>query len=490
MYKNIHFYNSLKKKKENFFEVTGKKLGDTVLMYNCGPTVYSNAHIGNLSAYIMADLIRRFLDKDYFGEYKVIQAKNITDVGHLINDADDGEDKLDVQARKEKKDPLEIAKYYEELYLEDEKKLNLIEPEFRPRATETIKEMIETIEKLEKNGYTYELDDGVYFDVNKFEKYGELSGNTLDKIRDGVRIEVNEQKKSPADFALWKKLIGVNENHILNWDSPWGKGFPGWHIECSAMATKHLGSVIDIHTGGEDNIFPHHECEIAQSCGASGEDIFSHFWIHKRHVQVEGETMSKSKGNFYTLKDLEDKGINPLDFRLLILMSHYRTRTNFTFNGVNAARKFREKFNRFYSMLNFYSTEGFPDGENTMKKQLEDSFKKQKLNIIKALCDDLNTPKMFAELNKMLSVTWHDVEIQSLSKDLAKDYKDYIEKIDKVLGILEEPIPSHIEISRIMREEARKNKDWAKSDELRDDLRKQGYVVEDGPLGSTLKRVN
>jgi len=481
----IKFYNTLTNKKEGFEEITGKKPGDTVLMYNCGPTVYSNAHIGNMSSYLMADLIRRFLE---FKGYKVKQAKNITDVGHLVSDSDEGEDKLEMQAKKENKDPLEISEFYTKLYLEDEKKLNIKEAEERPKATQYIDEMIEMIKTLDEKGFVYEITDGLYFDVSKFKDYGKLSGNTLDKLKSGARVCVNEDKKSPADFALWKKLVGENKNHIMNWESPWGKGFPGWHIECSAMSRKLLGETIDIHTGGEDNIFPHHECEIAQSEGSSGKK-FSHFWMHKRLMQVEGEKMSKSLGNFYTLKDLEDKGINPLDFRLLMMMSHYRTRTNFTFNGINAAKKFREKFNRFYSMLSEYSAELVSHDVEIMSKIEEDDFKKIKHDVDKALCEDLNTPEMFAVLNRMLAVTFQDVQRFELSRELAGKYKKYMEEVDKILGILEKPIPSYVQVTIDMRDDYRKNKNWEKSDECRNWLINEGYKVEDTSSGQIVTKI-
>ena len=247
----IKLYNTYTNKLEVFKPINGKE----VKMYNCGPTVYSYAHIGNFSSYLMADLLRRYLE---YSGYKVKQVKNITDVGHLVADADDGEDKMEKAAREQKKDPYVIARFYEKVYIEDENKMNILEPFIRPRATEHINEMIHMIEVLMKKGYAYETEDGIYFDITKFKDYGKLSGNTLDKLHIGARVEINDKKKHPYDFALWKKLVFNNKYHIMKWDSPWGEGFPGWHIECSAMARKYLGDRIDIHTGGEDNIFPHH----------------------------------------------------------------------------------------------------------------------------------------------------------------------------------------------------------------------------------------
>jgi len=478
----IKFFNTLTRREEDFAEVTGKKPGDTVLMYNCGPTVYSNAHIGNLSAYIMADLIRRFLE--YKG-YKVIQAKNITDVGHLVSDSDTGEDKMEVSARKEKKSPLEIARFYEGLYLADERKLHLREPEFRPRATETIEEMITIITDLVKKGFAYETSDGVYFDLEKYPDYGKLSGNTLESIRAGARIDIDENKKNSADFALWKKLVGENKNHILKWPSPWGEGFPGWHIECSAMAEKHLGKIIDIHTGGEDNIFPHHECEIAQTRCKTGEKLFSHFWMHKRHIQVEGEKMSKSKGNFYTLQDLEDKGINPLDFRLLILMAHYRSRTNFTFNGLNSAKEFRLKFINTMLVLQMMNFDEILDKERD-NQELE-YIVNTEIKIDEALSADLNTPEMIAEMNKLFDHL-DKVTKSGLSKTSAKRYQELLKQLDEILAVLPESFDIAEKVTEMLekRKEARINKDFKASDEIRDEISREGYVVLDTAKGQVL----
>jgi len=360
-------------------------------------------------------------------------------------------------------------------------KLNILEADRRPRATEYVDQMIDMIKILETRGFVYECSDGLYFDVSKFADYGKLSGNTLDKIKSGARVEINKEKKNPADFAVWKKLVGVNENHIMNWESPWGKGFPGWHIECSAMSKDLLGETIDIHTGGEDNIFPHHECEIAQSESCTGKK-FSHFWMHKRHMQVEGEKMSKSTGNFYTLKDLEDKGINPLDFRLLILMSHYRTRTNFTFNGINAAKKFREKFNSLYLRLK---------GFNNFALESDSSIEDFEIEIDNCLCDDLNTPEMIKVLNLMMGELEGNLNKCEITEELKIAYIDFFEEVDVVLGILteDEELPEEIKKLVSERKLARENKDWAKSDEIRDELKAKAYRVEDSSTGQLVVKI-
>jgi len=323
----MKFYNSLTRKKQTFRPLKNK----TVTIYSCGPTVYDFAHIGNFSSYITWDLLVCYLK--YRG-FKTRVAKNITDVGHFTDeDEDRGIDKLEKAAKKEKKDPLEIAKFYTKAFIDTEKKLNILPPDFRPHATGEIKMMQKMIGELMKKGYAYEAKDGVYFDVSRFKKYGRLSGNTPDKIFAGARVKVNPNKKHPADFALWKKRVGKNKLHTLHWPSPWGDGFPGWHIECSAMALRHLGKTIDIHTGGQDNKFPHHESEIAQSETFTGK-LFSRFWLHTGLMDINGKKMSKSLGNFYTLQSIIDKGFDPLAYRFWTLTAHYRSSTNFTWKAL------------------------------------------------------------------------------------------------------------------------------------------------------------
>ncbi len=367
----LRLYNTFTKKEEDVSPADPK----AVTMYTCGPTVYGRPHIGNYSSFLMADLLVRWMTAGH--GWKVKQVKNITDVGHLVADADTGEDKVETAAKKiakEKRGPdatvtmddvLGVALMYTEQYLEDEKALNMIEPFARPKATESIPEMIEIIKVLVKNGHAYEAEDGVYFSVESFPRYGKLSGNTLDKLNAGARVHVRENKKHPADFALWKKTVGDNAHHVLQWDSPWGAGFPGWHIECSAMSKKFLGETLDLHTGGEDNIFPHHECEIAQSESAFKQP-FVGLWLHKRRIDLAGEKMSKSLGNVLSIPDVVAKGYSPLDIRYYFLSVHYRTNLKFAWKGMDDAKSARR------SITDWIAREGIGElaGSKNNKKQI------------------------------------------------------------------------------------------------------------------------
>ncbi len=337
----LRLYNTLTKREEEFHPIKEGK----VTMYTCGPTVYGRPHIGNYASFLMADLLRRWLEAS---GYQVTHVKNITDVGHLLHDADEGDDKVQKQAERERLHPLEIARRYEQEFLEDEKALHILEPAFRPRASEYVKQMLALVRTLLKKGNAYETADGIYFSVESFPAYGALSGNTLQNLSVGARIEVKEQKKHPADFALWKKCVGENGAHILRWSFATGEvstskgedpssGFPGWHIECSAMSSSLLGEQIDIHTGGEDNIFPHHECEIAQSESATGKKPFVRMWVHRRRINMGEEKMSKSLGNVLSLPDVVAKGFSPLDLRYYLLSVHYRTNLKFTERGLKDA---------------------------------------------------------------------------------------------------------------------------------------------------------
>ena len=311
----LRFYNTLGKEKQDFKPLNPGKVN----MYSCGPTVYDYAHIGNLRAYVFTDTIRRLLEHEGY-EVKLIM--NITDVGHLTADdlaqGDSGEDKVEKRAKAEKKTPEEIARYYEDSFHRDMEELNILPAQYYPRATAHIPGMIRMIETLIAGGHAYEVNGNVFYDVTSFPDYGKLSGNTLEQLKVGARLEEHPDKKNPWDFALWLK---APKDHLMRWPSPWGSGYPGWHIECSAMSIEYLGDTIDIHTGGEDHIFPHHEAEIAQSEGATGKP-FSRYFLHERHILVDGEKMSKSKGNFYTLAHITERGYSPMDLRLLYLSAH------------------------------------------------------------------------------------------------------------------------------------------------------------------------
>ena len=286
----MKFYNTLTRQRDEFTPLEG----NTVRIYSCGPTVYSYAHIGNMRTYVFMDLLRRALK---YNGYELKHVMNITDVGHLVSDGDDGEDKMAKTAREQKKTPWEIAEYYTSVFMKDIDALNITRPEIIAKATEHIGEMIDFVQGLDKNGYAYETSDGIYYDISKFDRYGMLSGNKLDEQKAGARVELNSEKRHPADFALWKK---APKEHIMQWESPWGMGYPGWHIECSAMGLKYLGKYFDIHTGGVDHIPIHHENEIAQSCGLLGNEA-AKFWIHGEFMLVDGGKMSKSLGNTYTI---------------------------------------------------------------------------------------------------------------------------------------------------------------------------------------------
>ena len=335
----LKFYNTLSRKVEKFEPIEPGKVG----LYSCGPTVYSHPHIGNFRAFLVADLLKRFLE---FKGFEVTHVMNITDVGHLLDDADEGADKLEEAARKQKKEPLEIAKIYIDSFNEAQKLLNIKPADEYPRATEHIPEMIAIVERLIEKGYAYVVDKNVYYDITKFKDYGKLSGNMLDDLNSGARVEVNEEKRNPQDFALWKH----DPKHLQQWDSPWGMGFPGWHIECSAMSSRYLGEEFDFHTGGEDNIFPHHENEIAQSEAASGKK-FVHYWLHTRFLMFDGEKMSKSKGNLYTIQELVEKGFKKSAIRYALISSHYRQNYNFTFEGLKAASVAIDKIQQCFLIL-------------------------------------------------------------------------------------------------------------------------------------------
>jgi len=341
----LKLYNTLTNKKEEFRPLEKGK----VKMYSCGPTVYNYAHIGNLTAYTYADLLKRYLE---YSGYEVRHIMNITDVGHLteddINQADSGEDKMLKAALREKKTPLEIADFYTEKFFEDAEKLNLEKASYYPRATVHIPQMIKIIGKLIEKDLAYEKNGNVFYDVEKFQDYGKLSKKKIEDLKSGARLEKHPDKKHPYDFALWLK---APKEHLLKWESPWSLGYPGWHIECSAMSMEYLGETLDIHTGGEDHVFPHHENEIAQSEGFSGKP-FANFWFHNHFLLVDGGKMSKSKGNFYTLKDVLSKGYTAMDFRILVISSHYQSNINFTWDGIEQAKKNIEKIYRFIENLN------------------------------------------------------------------------------------------------------------------------------------------
>lgn len=464
----IKLYNTPSRKKEIFRPLKDKKVG----IYSCGPTVYDYDHLGHAWTYTQVDILRRVLE---YNGYKVKHVMNITDVGHLTSDSDTGEDKVEKAARERKKTVWEIAEYFTKIFFENRKKLNLLKPHIAPKATRHIKEMIELIKILERKGYVYKIDDGVYFDVQKFPRYGRLSGNTLEKLKAGARIPINPQKHHPADFALWK-FTPKGVKRQMEWNSPWGRGFPGWHIECSAMSMKYLGPTLDIHTGGEDNIFPHHESEIAQSEAATNKK-FVRYWFHPRFLKVEGRKMSKSLKNFFTLFDIEKQGFSPLALRYLFLTAHYRSSFNFTWDGLRAAQR---ALNKLYDVI--ISLERISEKtKNTKSSSLALNYQKKFLDLIN---NDLNIPKA-------LALTWKIVKDKKLKK---KEKKELLLDFDKILGlnltkVKKLRVPEKVKKLVELRERYRQEKNWEKADKIRKELEKLGYKIEDTKKGARIKAI-
>lgn len=436
---DLILYNTLTKNKEKFNPLEK----NVVKLYSCGPTVYSFAHIGNFRTYIFMDTLRRTLK---YNGYELKHVMNITDVGHLESDSDEGEDKMEKAAKKENKDPYEIAQFYMNAFLNDVEKLNIDKPEIITRATDNIEEMIEYVKDILKNGYAYETSKGIYFDISKLDKYPVLSNRKIDEQIAGARVEVDPEKRNPYDFAIW---IKAPENHIMKWQSPWGLSYPGWHLECSAMSRRFLGEEFDIHTGGVDHIPTHHENEIAQAKGATGK-IPAKTWMHCEFLLVDGGKMSKSLGNVYTISQLEEKGITPLAYKLFCFTAHYRTKLNFTFEGVNSAQKALERL--YDSYLKHKNGNDYVD---------EVEIEKYRQTFLSYINDDLNMPAA-------MSVVW---EVARNSKKSNK-YANLLLEFDKVLGLdlvnaeehiskmEEEEIPEEIKQLIEERKEARDNKDW------------------------------
>jgi cysteinyl-tRNA synthetase len=406
----------------------------------------------------------------------------------MTSDADEGEDKMEKGARRDNKTPWEVAKFYNDYYMDGRRKLNILDPQVICPATEHIHDMQELIKRLFDKGYAYETEDGVYFDSQKFKDYGKLSGNTMDKLEAGARIKVNENKKHPYDFALWVKSIGKHANHIMHWDSPWGDGFPGWHIECSAMSMKYLGESFDIHTGGQDNIFPHHENEIAQSEGATGKK-FVNYWIHITFLTIDGEKMSKSLGNIYTLEDIEKKGIDVMAFRYLCLSSHYKSVMNFTWESLKGAEQAWKGILNFMQKMQETKAEGIKGETEEVGKIIEETKRK----FLQHVNDNLNTPQALADLHEMIKNIYKIQTEGELSSEDASAVIDAMNDFDRVLGILqvkekELPIPRE-EIEKLVQErnEARKKKDFKKADEIRAKLKEKGILIEDTDKGQSWK---
>ena len=465
----LKLYNSYTKKLEEFKSIEK----DKVSMYNCGPTVYDYAHIGNWRTFLFADLLKRFLQ---FKGYEVKQIMNITDVGHLTSDADEGEDKLELKANTQNKTPEEIADFYEQQFFVDLVKLNFDKADKYPRATNHIEEMIKLVETLVKKEYAYEINGSVYFDITKFPSYGKLSGNTLENLMAGKRVDINPDKKNPHDFALWV----YNPKHLMHWKSPWNDhGYPGWHLECSAMSMKYLGKHFDIHTGGEDNKFPHHECEIAQSEGTTGEK-WVNYWLHGKHLLLEGGKMSKSLDNFYTLDDLLNKGHSAESVRYLLISTHYRQQLNFTFKGLDDAQKAIDKL---VSLVQNLENSAGDDDAQALISETQQNFEE-------ALDDDLNISEALASIFNFT----REVNKLSLTQESAKDTINFIYKLDSVLGLnikklsaITTSIPGNIQVLLDERQVARNEKNWQEADAIRDKINTLGWDVEDTSDGQKAK---
>lgn len=459
-------YNTFTRKKQVFRPLKDKKVG----LYTCGPTVYDFSHIGNLRTYIFEDILRRVLE---YNGYKVKHVMNYTDVGHLTSDADTGEDKMEKGAKREGKSVWEIAELYIKAFEKDAAALNILKPSLTPRATDHIKEQINFIKILEKKGFTYKTKDGIYFDTSRLKNYGRLARLDIKGLKAGARVKMIKGKKNPTDFALWK-FSPKNSKRQMEWNSPWAppgrdkaKGFPGWHIECSAMSQKYLGKQFDIHTGGVDHINVHHTNEIAQSEAAFGK-IPAKFWLHGEHLLIGTGKMAKSKDNLVTLNYLIEKGFSPLAFRYLVLTSHYRSKLNFTWKSLEAAQ------NALNNLT--YNLQLTTNNERQTKnnKQLA-TYEK---NFLAAINDDLNTPKA-------LSLVWQIIKDNRLSS-AAK--KQLLLEFDKVLGlgldkIKPQKIPPKIKNLVSQREKLRVNKQFIQADRLRKQIEKLGYRIEDTTAG-------
>ncbi len=450
----LRLYNTLTRKKEVFKPINKDKVG----IYSCGPTVYWYQHIGNLRTYLFSDLLKRVLIYD---DYKVKHVINVTDVGHLTSDADEGEDKIEKAAKKEGKTAAEIADYYLKIFKQDIHKLNIISPDIWSKATEHIKEQIELIKKLEKKGFTYKTNDGIYFDTSKVKDYGKLSGLKKEGLQAGKRISVGE-KKNNTDFALWK-FSDYSEKRQQEWNSPWGIGFPGWHIECSAMSMKYLGEHFDIHTGGQDHIPIHHTNEIAQSESATGKK-FVNYWMHGAFLLFEGEKISKSKGGLYTISELEKKDFPSLSFRYLCLTTIYRKPLDFSLKNLESAKNSYQRLKNIISVLK--------DDKKINKKYLAE--------FENCINDDLNMPQA-------LQVLWNLIRDENASGKIQT-----IKKIDGVFGLdlLKKEkilIPEKVKKLAEEREVARNAKNWKKADELREKINSSGFIIQDNESRYLLK---
>ena len=482
----LNLYNSLTRRKEEFKPLKEGRVG----IYVCGPTVYGHAHLGHAKSYVSFDVLIRYLR---YLDYDVTYVQNITDVGHLTDDADEGEDKIIAAAKKEKKHPMALAEYYTRSYFEDMDRLNCVRPDISPRASGHILEQIGLVTILLKKGYAYVVNGSVYFDVSKFKDYGKLSGRNVEEMLAGARVEVSPDKRNPVDFALWKK---AEPNHIMQWPSPWGMGYPGWHLECSVMSMKYLGKTIDIHGGGLENQFPHHECEIAQSEAANGVQ-FVRYWVHHNMVTVDGQKMGKSLNNFITLKQAFSgsherltRSYDPLAVRQLILNSHYRSPLDFSDAALFAAQSGYGKITETVKAVRKRMSTA---KEGSIDEKIAEQLKQMREKFEAAMNDDLNT-------SVALSVMFELVRLAQKLLEDSRTTQGTLNLVDVLfdrlggdcLGIVKEEYqqtgPADDELMDKLvnvlieqRNEARKNKDFAKADELRTKLDEMGILLEDKP---------
>jgi len=467
----MFIYNTLTRKKETFRPLKRKTVG----LYTCGPTVYNYAHIGNLRTYIFEDILERAF---IYNGYKVNRAMNITDVGHLTSDADSGEDKLQKEAKKEGRSVWEIAEFYTKAFFDDLKLLNIRIPKKIGAATKFIPEQIKIIKRLFKNGYAYETSRAVYFDVHKFKNYAKLSRQNINGLSIGARDEVVEdaEKHNPADFALWFKLVGQFKNHVMRWDSPWGKGFPGWHIECSAISSSLLGQPFDIHTGGIDHISIHHTNEIAQSEGAYKKPL-AKYWMHGEFLVLKNERMGKSLDNFITLSNVIEKGYEPMHYRYFTLMAHYRSPLTFTWEALDGARVGYEKLKN--NIISLFQDQPTLPATDFSQKPIEEFSKKFKV----AVNDDLNVPAALGEFHIFLKLCNTLLENKEIGTSFLKKAARMVQEADNVLGLMlfekTPKIPASIMKFVEEREIYRGNKQFTQADVLRKKLDALGYVVED-----------
>ncbi len=468
--KPVHLHNTLTRRKELFQPLNPPR----VTIYNCGPTVYKDIHIGNLRAFTTTDWLRRVLE---YNGYDVFLVRNVTDVGHL-HDADDsrgGEDKLEHEARTTGRSAYEIAAHYTEQYLHDVAEMNILPPQQLPKATDHIPEMIALIEKLIEHGLAYVTDGNVYYDVSRFASYGELSGNTVENLRAGghgrVQMEVAEDKEAPEDFALWKRGEASRQ---MNWESPWGIGFPGWHIECSAMATKYLGEQFDIHTGGIDLVFPHHEDEIAQSQGALGKKPVQ-YWVHNEFLDLGSSKMSRSVGNVLLLSTLKERGFEPMAFRYLMLTAHYRSKLNFSEESIQAAQNALNNLRNDLAELPL--TAAPPTAWSTQASQMHDAFHE-------AINNDMDLPVAISIAREAA----HTTKLEPAERRrLVLDFDRVLGlRLDTVTPKAPKALSDEVQEMVRQRDAARATRNWKESDRLRDELKALGFEVRDTPNGTKL----